>query len=163
MLLSLGNGCRRRAFVTSLEIVAAGAGPLCEVCEDGYIMQDTYCVDCKADTGFTVRLTSTGQVIVALLSAAVAAFLIVSVRKYYRWQRVEVRKAAHSPSSPLAGQAGSRVLVAAIVKFMDRLSTRLKAIIGFFQLYSVVVNNYGKFPSVVKTVSEGLQFANLVG
>ena len=101
-----------------------------------------------------MRLTTTGQVVVGIVSSVVGIAIVAAVRKRQQLkQALQVPTPAGAVADAAAGQ-GAKVFAA--------LAPRIKALIGYFQLFSVVVSNYGTFPSVVQTVSHGLAFANLV-
>jgi hypothetical protein len=68
---------------------------------------------------------------------------------------------AYTPPAKGAVLSRSGSVRLAMERASSRVPGRVKAALGFFQLFAVIVGNYGVFPSLVTTVSRWFSFANL--
>jgi hypothetical protein len=120
-------------------------GPLCEVCQPGFVMERGVCVDCTSG-GFSVLLTAAGIVVVVLLGVLIVLRILSAV--CCRRQQRSRTPLARSPTSPSPNASSGSMTRSTSFREMitNRVSHfvgRAKAALSYFQLLSVVVKNYG--------------------
>jgi hypothetical protein len=154
-------------------------GPLCELCEPGFVMQDGVCGVCV--NGYVLKITRTGVVVVSVLSAllfaAVAWTLLKRVFPRAGWQSLRghasrlcpcaCRRANGAAGGVVGGAGGVVSGVGAgagdnAQRSTSSWRTRLKNMSGYLQVFSVIVGEYGfAFPAAVSTVASWFAVLNL--